>query len=96
MIPTVNKEDVMRLTGYGKTQSQYLIRIAKKNLVNEGLTWYKSKGVGRVPTKAIEEILGYSLFSDTITNVKNVADDTDRSRYISWQLVKKKTKKHGW
>ncbi|MCT0016748.1 DUF3173 domain-containing protein [Lactococcus lactis subsp. lactis] len=83
MIPTVNKEDVMRLTGYGKTQSQYLIRIAKKNLVNEGLTWYKSKGVGRVPTKAVEEILGYSLFSDTITNVKNVADDTDRSRYIS-------------
>ena len=96
MIPTVNKEDVMRLTGYGKTQSQYLIRIAKKNLVNEGLTWYKSKGVGRVPTKAIEEILGYSLFSDTITNVKNVADDTDRSRYISWQLVKKKTNIHGW
>lgn len=43
----------------------------------------QSKGVGRVPTKAIEEILGYSLFSDTITNVKNVADDTDRSRYIS-------------
>ena len=71
MIINVNKKDVMQLTGYSQTQSQNLIRLAKENMVKEGFSWYKSKGVGRVPIIAIEEILGFSILeSDKIKDVK--------------------------
>ena len=61
MITLVTKDDIMKLTGYSKSQSQRLIRVAKKNLVADGLVWYANKRVGRVPLQTIEAILGFSL-----------------------------------
>ncbi len=66
MIILVDKNDLMQLTGYSKTQSQNLIRRAKEKLVLEGLDWYKNKAIGRVPILAVEEILGYPIRNDTI------------------------------
>lgn len=72
MIILVDKNDLMQLTGYSKTQSQNLIRRAKEKLVLEGLDWYKNKAIGRVPILAVEEILGYPIRNDTIENVEKV------------------------
>lgn len=72
MIILVDKNDLMQLTGYSKTQSQNLIRRAKEKLVLEGLDWYKNKAIGRVPILAVEEILGYPIRNDTIEDVEKV------------------------
>lgn len=61
MIELVTKEDIMRLTGYSKSQAQSLIRKAKADLVQNGFDWYRNKRVGRVPIKIIEDILGFEL-----------------------------------
>ena len=61
MIELVTKEDIMRLTGYSKSQAQSLIRKAKADLVQNGFDWYRNKRVGRVPLKSIEHILGFEL-----------------------------------
>lgn len=61
MIELVTKEDIMRLTGYSKSQAQSLIRKAKADLVQSGFDWYRNKRVGRVPLKSIEHILGFEL-----------------------------------
>ena len=61
MIVLVTKEDIMRLTGYSKSQAQSLIRKAKADLVQNGFSWYDNKRVGRVPLKSIEHILGFEL-----------------------------------
>ncbi|HHX7149149.1 TPA: DUF3173 family protein [Streptococcus agalactiae] len=61
MIELVTKEDIMRLTGYSKSQAQSLIRKAKADLVQNGFVWYRNKRVGRVPLKTIEDILGVEL-----------------------------------
>lgn len=61
MIDIVDKNDLMALTGYSKTQCKKLIRKAKLQLVSDGFTWYDNKRVGRVPLKTIEDILGFQL-----------------------------------
>jgi hypothetical protein len=61
MINLVTAKDIMKLTGYSKTQSQRLIRVAKSILVSNGFNWYSNKRVGRVPIKTIEDILGFEL-----------------------------------
>lgn len=72
MINLVTAKDIMKLTGYSKTQSQRLIRVAKSKLVLNGFNWYSNKHVGRVPIKTIEDILGFELSSnhDIIANVQ--------------------------
>lgn len=61
MINLVTAKDIMELTGYSKTQSQKLVRLAKSKLVSDGFNWYNNKRVGRVPVKSIEHILGFDL-----------------------------------
>lgn len=82
MISIVNKDDVMRLTGFSDSQSKKLIREAKARLVSEGFSWYKNKRIGRVPIKTIEDILGFELSPkhDIITNVR---EDTALERGVS-------------
>ncbi|MCY7173166.1 DUF3173 domain-containing protein [Streptococcus gallolyticus subsp. gallolyticus] len=82
MISIVNKDDVMKLTGFSDSQSKKLIREAKSRLVSEGFSWYKNKRIGRVPIKTIEDILGFELSSkhDIITNVR---EDTALEKGVS-------------
>ncbi|HFI0979547.1 TPA: DUF3173 family protein [Streptococcus suis] len=61
VINLVDKNDLMTLTGYSKSQCSKLIREAKANLVSDGFSWYNNKRVGRVPLKTIEDILGFQL-----------------------------------
>lgn len=61
-IHTVNKDDLIAL-GYPKATSQSIIREAKVQLVNEGLTIYLNKRLGVVPRKKVEEIIGVSFDS---------------------------------
>lgn len=61
MIQTVNKNDVMQMTGLSKTQAQNLIKQAKLQMVKKGFQWYANKRVAQVPIKAVEEILGYQI-----------------------------------
>lgn len=61
MIQTVNKNDVMQMTGLPKTQAQNLIKQAKLQMVKNGFQWYANKRVGQVPIKAVEQILGYQI-----------------------------------
>lgn len=61
MIDIVDKNDLMRLTGYSQSQCKKLIRKAKLELVAEGFSWYNNKRIGRVPLKTIEDILGFQL-----------------------------------
>ena len=38
-----------------------LVKQAKTKLANQGLTWYESNGLGRVPLETVEEILGVKI-----------------------------------
>ncbi|MFV5898450.1 DUF3173 domain-containing protein [Enterococcus faecalis] len=57
---TVTKNDLFAL-GFGKSQSQTIIRLAKHYMVQEGYEYYSSRRLGRVPVHAVESILGVSL-----------------------------------
>lgn len=82
MISIVNKDDIVKLTGFSESQATKLIREAKARLVSEGFSWYKNKRIGRVPIKTIEDILGFELSPkhDIITNVR---EDTALEKGVS-------------
>lgn len=75
MINIVNKEDIIKLTGYSESQSKKLIREAKRKLVTDGFYWYNNKRVGRVPLKTIEELLGFELTNNHAI-IEGVQEDT--------------------
>lgn len=56
----VSKKEIKKL-GFSDWQYMMLVKQAKAKLANEGLLWYESKGLGRVPLKTIEEILGTKI-----------------------------------
>lgn len=60
---TITKKELMEL-GYGPGQSGDLIRRAKALMVQKGYGYYNSKGLGRVPISAIEEVLGLKIIFD--------------------------------
>ncbi len=60
MKQTVTKVDLMNL-GYGPTFSSDIIRLAKHYMVAQGYSYYSSKRLGRVPTHAVESVLGYEI-----------------------------------
>lgn len=60
MVKFVVKNDLKKL-GFSDWQSMLLVKQAKAKLASQGLTWYESKGLGRVPLETIEEILGVKL-----------------------------------
>ena len=60
---TVTKKDLIAL-GYGTSLSAYIIRKAKKLMIEKGHTYYQSRKLDRVPKEAVEELLGITL-SDT-------------------------------
>ncbi|WP_170924801.1 DUF3173 domain-containing protein [Candidatus Enterococcus clewellii] len=60
LLITVTKDDLVDL-GFGISQSQTIIRLAKYYMVNKGYDYYKSRRLGRVPAHAVESILGISL-----------------------------------
>ena len=82
MINLVTAKDIMKLTGYSKTQSQRLIRVAKSKLVSDGFNWYNNKRLGRVPLKIVEDILGFEL-SPNYDIITNVREDTALEKGIS-------------
>ena len=54
---TVNFKDVMEL-GSPKHTARSIIKQAKIQLVNRGLTLYTNNRIGTVPREIVEEILG--------------------------------------
>lgn len=63
----VNKKDLMQL-GFSDYQGMMLIKQAKALMVQKGYAYYASKGLGRVPVEAVEEILGTKLNFDGVHN----------------------------
>ena len=61
---TITKQDLMNL-GYGPSFATDIIREAKKIMIEQGHVYYLSKKLDRVPTHAIEELLGIK-FEDEI------------------------------
>lgn len=61
MITLIDKNDIMKLTGYSKSQAEKLVREAKAQLVSDGFSWYQNKRIGRVPITTVELILGFPL-----------------------------------
>lgn len=56
----MTKKELIEL-GFGPSQSAEIIRKAKALMVNKGCAYYTSKRLGRVPVKAVEELLGIKL-----------------------------------
>ena len=54
---TVNFKDVMEL-GFPKHTARSIIKQAKIQLVNRGLTLYTNNRIGTVPREIVEKILG--------------------------------------
>ena len=57
---TITKNELIEL-GFGVSQSADIIRKAKKLMVNKGYCYYNNRRLGRVPLKAVEEILGLKI-----------------------------------
>lgn len=69
---TVTKQELINL-GFGPSQSADIIRQAKHLLLNKGYSYYSSKRLGRVPVKAVEEILGFSIEANAdVSHAKNL------------------------
>ena len=56
--------------GFSSWQAMMLVKQAKTKLANQGLTWYESKGLGRVPLEAVEEILGVKIDEDILLDTE--------------------------
>lgn len=56
----VTKNDLVKL-GFGASQSADIIRKSKALMVSKGYGFYSSRKLGRVPSRAVEEILGIEL-----------------------------------
>lgn len=56
----MTKKELIEL-GYGKEAAAKIIKIAKHNLVQEGLEYYSNSRLGRVPIPAVEAILGITI-----------------------------------
>lgn len=82
MITLIDKNDIMKLTGYSKSQAEKLVREAKAKLVSKGFNWYSNKRVGRVPLRTIEEILGFELSSKNGI-IASVQEDTALEKGVS-------------
>lgn len=54
---TINYKDIMNL-GFPKYTARSIIKQAKIQLVNRGLTLYANNRIGTVPREIVEEILG--------------------------------------
>ena len=54
---TINYIDIMNL-GFSKHTARSIIKQAKIQLVNRGLTLYANNRIGTVPREIVEEILG--------------------------------------
>ena len=54
---TINYKDIMNL-GFPRHTARSIIKQAKIQLVNRGLTLYENNRIGTVPREIIEEILG--------------------------------------
>lgn len=57
---TVTKKDLIAL-GYGTSFAADIIRETKKLMISKGHTYYQSRKLDRVPTEAVEELLGITL-----------------------------------
>lgn len=57
---TITKNELIAL-GFGVSQSSDIIRKAKRLMVNKGYGYYDNRRLGRVPLKAVEEILGLKI-----------------------------------
>ena len=57
---TVTKKDLVSL-GYGPSFASDIIRQAKKIMIDKGHDYYQSKKLDRVPTEAVETLLGIKL-----------------------------------
>ena len=57
---TVTKKDLVSL-GYAPSFASDIIRQAKKIMVEKGHDYYQSKKLDRVPTEAVETLLGITL-----------------------------------
>ena len=60
---TVTRQDLIEL-GYGNSFATEIIREAKKLMISKGHTYYQSRKLNRVPTEAVEELLGIKLIQD--------------------------------
>lgn len=47
-----------------------LVKQAKAKLASQGLTWYESKGLGRVPLETVEEILGVKIDESSLVDME--------------------------
>lgn len=72
MTKFVTKKDLMKL-GFSSWQGMMLVKQAKAKLVSQGLSWYESKGLGRVPLETVEELLGVKINLDDLKEVQDYA-----------------------
>jgi hypothetical protein len=69
MTKFVTKNDLMKL-GFSSWQGMMLVKQAKAKLASQGLSWYESKGLGRVPLETVEEILGVKIDEDILLDTE--------------------------
>ncbi|MDU1701204.1 MAG: DUF3173 family protein [Streptococcus mitis] len=72
MTKFVTKKDLMKL-GFSSWQGMMLVKQAKAKLASQGLSWYESKGLGRVPLETVEELLGVKINLDDLKEVQDYA-----------------------
>ena len=56
----MSKKDLVAL-GYGNSFAADILKRAKEQMIEKGYVFYQSRKIDRVPTKAVEEILGITL-----------------------------------
>lgn len=67
----VVKKDLMKL-GFSSWQAMMLVKQAKAKLASQGLSWYESKDLGRVPLETVEEILGVKIDEASLVDMEEI------------------------
>ncbi|GEN48642.1 hypothetical protein FD11_GL000495 [Ligilactobacillus pobuzihii E100301 = KCTC 13174] len=67
---TLDKEDIVKL-GFLPNTAKDVIKKAKVFMVEDGYEFYNKPKLGKVPVRAVEAILGFSISIEDDKNVEN-------------------------
>ncbi|MFC6314423.1 DUF3173 family protein [Lapidilactobacillus achengensis] len=73
----ISRQDLISY-GFGEYEATQLLRMAKANLVKQGLNYYAIRGRRRVPASAVEQILGCPLFTAQTGTLDGRAKETEQ------------------
>ena len=85
MIKRIDKEELQKLTGLNKTQTNHIFKQARLTLA-QMFPIYNNKRISVLPISSIENIIGYKIYdeNDIIVDVQKVGSVSKENTHDSY------------